>query len=60
MCRESTRRGERRKPVKKDPAIKASWKIRSGVGRRYVFMKGVVTGHIYSGLISCSIETSRR
>jgi hypothetical protein len=42
MCRDSTRRGERRNPMRIEPGMRASWKIRSGVGRRKVLMYGAV------------------
>jgi len=32
--------------MRRDPGIRASWKIRSGVGSRKVLMYGVVRGQI--------------
>jgi hypothetical protein len=45
MRRERTRKGDRKKPVTKEPAINAIWKMRRGVGRRYVLIIGIMVGH---------------
>jgi hypothetical protein len=46
MCLERARSGERRNPVMKEPAINAIWKIKRGVGSRYVSINGADFGHI--------------